>query len=267
MNTFEKHIAVRTLQQKEFVSKYGLNTIELNPTELCNRTCSFCPRAIGYPNQNLHLTLDNALLLKEKLLEFDYKGIIVISGYGEPLLNNNILQIINILSSWWTELISNGDKILDSTYKINDFFSNGLSRIILDEYDSIENFHYKKKLLKNFNGIVKNHLVADQNYNNRSNYFKTITTSISKPCYIPFYKTFVDYNLEVRFCPNDWNHKVSIGNLHNDSLENIWLSSKMQQFRNELIQGHRKNIKSCKFCDAIGTLVGINSFNYFKNNA
>ena len=30
--------------------------VDINPTELCNRTCSFCPRGIDYPNQNLHIT-------------------------------------------------------------------------------------------------------------------------------------------------------------------------------------------------------------------
>lgn len=35
----------------------GLSLVEINPTELCNRTCSFCPRNDPevYPNQNLNI--------------------------------------------------------------------------------------------------------------------------------------------------------------------------------------------------------------------
>ena len=32
--------------------------LEINPTELCNRTCSFCPRGQGYPNKNEHISLE-----------------------------------------------------------------------------------------------------------------------------------------------------------------------------------------------------------------
>ena len=32
--------------------------VDINPTELCNRACSFCPRGISYPNTNSHITED-----------------------------------------------------------------------------------------------------------------------------------------------------------------------------------------------------------------
>ena len=37
----------------------GLKSVEFNPTELCNRTCHFCPRVDPevYPNRKLHLSL------------------------------------------------------------------------------------------------------------------------------------------------------------------------------------------------------------------
>ena len=54
----------------------ALQSITINPTELCNRTCHFCPRSNPkvYPNQNLHISEDtirkldkDVALIKQKL--------------------------------------------------------------------------------------------------------------------------------------------------------------------------------------------------------
>ena len=44
-------------------------TVEVNTTELCNRTCVFCPRHYPkvYPNRNLHMTVKGAEAIKHKL--------------------------------------------------------------------------------------------------------------------------------------------------------------------------------------------------------
>ena len=81
------------LQYKKSLAKfnpdnYGLASIDLNPTELCNRLCHFCPRSSFYPNLNLNMSLESADLLHRRLVEFDYQGAITIAGKGEPLLNN-----------------------------------------------------------------------------------------------------------------------------------------------------------------------------------
>ena len=50
------------LQYKKSLAKfnpenYGLATIDLNPTELCNRLCHFCPRSSFYPSLNLNMSM------------------------------------------------------------------------------------------------------------------------------------------------------------------------------------------------------------------
>ena len=64
-------------------------TVEVNTTELCNRTCVFCPRHDPkvYPNQNLHLTIKGAELIAEELSNNGFQGKISFSGFGENLLN------------------------------------------------------------------------------------------------------------------------------------------------------------------------------------
>ncbi len=67
--------------------------IELNPTELCNLTCSFCPRSQDYPNQNLHMSLETIDVVVQHIKELDKANdtnqevIVSNTGRGEPSLH------------------------------------------------------------------------------------------------------------------------------------------------------------------------------------
>ena len=71
-------------------------TVEINTTELCNRTCVFCPRHDPriFPNRQLHLTVKGASTIAEELAENQYSGKISFSGFGENLLNPNFIEIV-----------------------------------------------------------------------------------------------------------------------------------------------------------------------------
>ena len=63
----KEHLKYRKLRQgKATISNellLGLTTVEINPTELCNRRCSFCPRSDPsvYPNRSLHMSIQTAV--------------------------------------------------------------------------------------------------------------------------------------------------------------------------------------------------------------
>jgi 2-iminoacetate synthase ThiH len=67
-------------------------TVEINTTELCNRTCVFCPRHDPkvFPNRNLHLTVKGATTIAEELADNSFRGKISFSGFGENLLKSRL---------------------------------------------------------------------------------------------------------------------------------------------------------------------------------
>ena len=73
--------------------------IDINPTELCNRTCVFCPRHDPkvYPNQNLHMEIDTAHKIRKELEELNWTGTINLCGNGEPLIHKDIVGIVGAL--------------------------------------------------------------------------------------------------------------------------------------------------------------------------
>jgi molybdenum cofactor biosynthesis enzyme MoaA len=91
--------------------------IDINPTELCNRKCEFCPRKdpSEYPNQNLNMTIELGKKIADELKEYKYRGGVIFSGYGEPLLHNDIVKLVGVFGKEiHTELITNGDKLNES---------------------------------------------------------------------------------------------------------------------------------------------------------
>ena len=50
----------------------GIVQIDINITDLCNRTCSFCPRSDAsiYPNNNQNMTLEMFDLIMDQIEEW-----------------------------------------------------------------------------------------------------------------------------------------------------------------------------------------------------
>lgn len=250
----------------------GLSTVEINPTELCNRTCSFCPRSNPkvYPNQNLHMTVDTATLLVEQLHSANFNGDIHITGFGEPLLNPNILDIAAVCASkFHTELITNGDNIRKGKITIEDIEATGLDLLIVDCYDGDEQIDFFEQLLDQaqIKYKIRNHyddgsadIIDQYGYNNRGGALFEQPT-IQQKCYLPFYKAFLDWDGSVRLCCNDWFRlQDSFGNIYNSTFSDIWNSDSFIQVRKHLAQGARKNLSACAKCNTRGTRAGVDSF-------
>lgn len=276
MSTFniEDHLEFRDSRYKRLDKTnprlLGLSTIELNPTELCNRTCSFCPRSDPklYPNRNLNMTIEVVDTLRKQLVDANYQGDIHITGYGEPLLNPNILDIIKIISkNFHTELITNGDRLLKRTIIHQQLKFAGLNLLIVDCYDGPEHVKEIEHLLKDCEipYRIRNHyddgtkkLIELYNFNNRGGIFSPKETY--RPCWLPFYKAFVDWNGDVGLCCNDWSRKQEpFGNINDFTFDQIWMSEKFINVRGKLEKGLRNNLSACKLCDTNGTMQGYES--------
>lgn len=276
MSTFniEDHLRFREQRYKSLDKTnsklLGLSVIEINPTELCNRTCSFCPRSDPkiYPNRNLNMTVKTAKILKDQLKSANYQGDIHITGYGEPLLNPNILEIISIFSKeFHVELITNGDRILKRSITHEELKLAGLNLLIVDCYDGLDHIKNMHELLKNCHipYRIRDHyddgterLIELYNFNNRGGIF--FPKKVYRPCWLPFYKSFVDWNGDIGLCCNDWARKQSpLGNIYDRSFDEIWMDNTFVNIRKKLEQGLRKDLPACVDCDTNGTMQGFES--------
>ena len=92
----KKHWSKQNNNEMKYQELSSILTVEVNTTELCNRTCVFCPRANPevFPNRNLHMTPKGACTIATELGNNNFTGKISFSGFGENLLNPNFQTIV-----------------------------------------------------------------------------------------------------------------------------------------------------------------------------
>lgn len=276
----KKHWAKKTGELTELDS---ILTVEVNTTELCNRTCVFCPRHDPkvFPNRNLHLTVKGACTIATELGRNNFSGKISFSGFGENLLNPNFRTIVREfrthLPNATLECNTNGDKL--TVQYAQDLFVNGLDLLYINLYDGIEQMTPFEDMMK-FAGLnetqykFRMHWGDFDNHglilNNRSGTIDwvgieetSITSLIGKPCHYPFYKMFVDWNGDVLFCSNDWGREHVVGNLLQSTLHDVWFSKPMNRIRKRLMKGDRSH-SPCNKCSVDGSLFGKQSFDIVK---
>ena len=92
--------------------------VELSLIDVCNRKCSFCPKADEKVAPDTYQKMTRKIIdeIHDQLLEIHFKGTISLCGYGEPLLHKDINYIVKKLSNVSkVEIITNGDVLSQKT--------------------------------------------------------------------------------------------------------------------------------------------------------
>lgn len=244
----------------------GLASIVISPTDLCNRQCFFCPRVDPnlYPNRNDHMSVELATKLATELDERNYQGLVSFSGYGEPLLNPNIGELIKAFTSRSIDvrLISNSDRIYNGKITIEEIDTWGLLDVKFNCYDGGEQYIAMVELCKNMEtpnyvtdyktdeGDVAQEQVEGVPIEYISNRGGSLySAKRNAPCYQPMYKPVVDWNGDVYMCCEDWIKEDCFGNIQDQSFSEVWMSDRFVDLRFKLAAGDRSAYKSCANCN------------------
>ena len=73
----------------------------------------------------------------------------------------------------------------------------------------------------------------------------------------------IDWDGNTYLCPQDWQRKVSMGNIMQETIDQIWNGKTITAYRKNLLSGKRCS-GPCKSCNANGTLLGKNHANSWK---
>ena len=252
--------------------------VEISDSGTCNRACSFCPRS----DKDWIDKFDNKEFIKSELHEsivfqlqaLNYSGIVVYSGFNEPLLNKdiykNIAQTRSYLPGAKIELITNGDVLNEK--RLLKLFEAGLSTLLISVYDGPEDMIKFEKMCKNAKleqgqyVIRKRYLPPEENFGitmsnrgglmeNAEHSVPSLKKSLNTACFYPSYTLFIDYNGDVLMCSHDWGKKNILGNLNKEKIMDVWLSNNAMMSRKNLSKGNRE-FSPCNVCDAGGTLIG-----------
>ena len=273
--TIKKNLKRRSIIVDEDIKFYKgvpLPTwIELSLIDVCNRSCTFCPKSDPSVAPDTYQKMSRSLIdkLTLELKQIKYRGAVTLCGYGEPLLHKDILYIVNKLSeASAVEIVTNGDVLTSKVLK--NLYSANVSRVLVSMYDGPEQIEKFKKIIQNSKVPSDLIILRDRWYTKNDNFGvkltnrtgtikvgKQVSNSTYTKCYYPSYQFLIDWNGDVFLCPQDWQRRQTMGNMMQEEIFDIWTSKIMKKYRIDLLNGKRAN-EPCKSCNAQGTLLGVN---------
>lgn len=273
--TIKINIKRRTVIVDDILSKYKdkpiPSWIELSIIDVCNRSCSFCPKSDPKVAPNTYQIMKMSLIekLTQELKDINYKGSVVLCGYGEPMLHKDINLICKKLSeASFVEVVTNGDTLTSSV--IVNLYKNNVNKLLISMYDGKHQIDKFKKMAVEA-GVPEDFVILrDRWYDEKTDYGlkltnRTGTISIGKQeeigtfkkCFYPSYQFLIDWNGDIFLCPQDWQRRVTMGNMMQDHIFDIWTNKIITKYRKKLLKGDRSE-SPCNSCNAEGTILGKN---------
>jgi radical SAM protein with 4Fe4S-binding SPASM domain len=300
--TFEiglSDLSIRSKRNQLDIDKYLdgyplFGIVEFNLIGACNRSCHFCPVSEPdfYKKYNKLGRFDISFCenVANDLAKIGFEGLILFSGYSEPLLHNKIVSFIekfrSILPKCRMEINSNGDLL--NVKNIRELHRAGLNEIKVSMYDGDHQIDHFNNLIED-SGVenfvtLRRRYYKDGNYgivfSNRGGMIDTSEFSGNKakkipynetkeiphnkrPCFYPFYMIKIDFNGDVLMCSHDWKKEYIVGNVNKNSIKDVWLGSKEIEIKKMLLDS-RRDVSPCNKCDVLGDVMGRNQFNAWK---
>lgn len=251
--------------------------VELSLIDVCNRKCSFCPKVDEKIAPDTFQKMTRKIIdeIHDQLSDINFEGTVSLCGYGEPLLHNDISYIVKKLSNVSkVEIITNGDVL--SPQRLQELYISDVSKVLVSMYDGPEQIKKFNQMTKKANVPEDLVILRDRWYDKFNDFGVKLTNragTISegeqeeigkyKDCFYPTYQFLIDWNGNVYLCPQDWQRKVSMGNIMQETIDQIWNGKTITAYRKNLLSGKRCS-GPCTSCNANGTLLGKNHANSWK---
>ena len=251
--------------------------VELSLIDVCNRKCVFCPKSNEDVAPDTYQQMSRAIIDKihDQLAEINFSGTLSLCGYGEPLLHKDINYIVKKLSNIGkVEIITNGDPL--TSKKLQELYLAKASKVVVSMYDGPEQIEKFEKISLQANVPKEILILRDRWYDKYNDFGVKLTNRAGtiiegeqeklgkyKKCFYPTYQFLIDWNGSVFLCPQDWQRRVSMGNMMQETLFEIWTGKIISKFRKNLVLGNRCD-NPCSKCNADGTLLGVNHAKKWK---
>lgn len=272
--TIKKNL-IRRSAFVDVVSKYNKTPmpswIELSLIDVCNRKCLFCPKSDENVAPDTYQRMSKKIIdnIHDQLMQIKFNGTISLCGYGEPLLHKDIEYIVSKLSNVSkVEIITNGDVL--TSKKLQELYISKLSKILISMYDGPDQIKKFKDMTRNANVPEEMVILRDRWYDQHNDFgvkltnrAGTVSTGDQEElgkysfCNYPSYQFLIDWNGDIFLCPQDWQRRVTMGNLMQNTIYEIWIGKILTEYRKKLLNGKRTS-KPCVNCNANGSLLGSN---------
>lgn len=239
---------------------------------------------------------ETAQRIIEEIKRVGWHSRIIFSMHGEPTLNPNVIKIITMfrkaLPTTVMSMMSNGYGIVHGfgdisteqtiSERVGKLMEAGLNDLIIDYYstkgdaktieDALKGSEFKIEHLASkvplyspragqfrvlFNPPIQKEKAINRHLCNHCGAAGPLDMSYQgKRCARPFRELAIRYDGSVAICCNDFRGEYPIGNIMEQSIEDIWYSKRFEAARILLYAGER-SFKPCYGCNALSHRVGL----------
>lgn len=239
--------------------------IEIETINRCNGNCSFCPVNVKNDTR-VERRMDETLFYKivDELREIHYAGRVALFSNNEPLLDDRILSfskhLRNQLPKAQIHLFTNGT-LLSIPFFME--LIQYLDELIIDNYNRKPNLIPTVKRIKEYIENSQDEQLRKKVKIMLRNPDETLSTRggdapnrnmeqvldvYEETCALPYCQMVVRPSGEVSLCCNDPYGKMTLGDLNQEHILDVWYGSKYKEVREKLIRG-RRELEHCKRCD------------------
>jgi radical SAM protein with 4Fe4S-binding SPASM domain len=259
-------LKTNTLTTVNYAKKHKFNEMplfrrfEIETINRCNGKCAFCPvNAKDDPRHYAKMPDELFYKIISQLKELDYTGILLISSNNEPLLDERIISFANHVHNEvpraFSGLFTNGTLLTLDKFKelVKD-----LDFILIDNYRNDYEFHPTVKQVYEY-CLQHPNIAKKVRINKRlDNEVLTTRAGISpnaesckvygRVCPHPYSQMVIRPDGKVSLCCVDAIGQMTLGDINEQSILEIWNGKKYVQLREQLIKGS-EFVPVCHTCD------------------
>lgn len=228
------------------MENYSIRAIQIETLGFCNYSCSFCPtNQIDMPkgrmeNKTFEIIVDQLT---------DFRGEIKLYLRNEPLLDKRLVKFVEMIKKKTPATIiiqTNGSLLTEeiaakiskhATIQMNDYSDGEVS-------ERVNSFAHKY-------GIIVADRRSPKGLSNRAGNLPNVAEKkLDAFCTRPFEQMYIAYDGRAVLCCQDWMLDEVMGNVNEQSLEEIWNGKVYQRKRAELLALDRQGL--CAKCDHPG---------------
>jgi radical SAM protein with 4Fe4S-binding SPASM domain len=258
-------------------------TVYVEPTNICNLSCNFCPQSIdGYADKagyHQHMPVAVFENLMQQLKDMNLRSL-KLYFFGEPLMHPDIGTLCSLAAPVCerVELTTNGIPL--TSRKAREIIGSGIHYIRLSWYGHNERFVKNLSLLRDKRRAMRrsiprlaikvydaaqarevkslipsriyDELVIEQLHTMGSDMVHLRSYEENKAaCPYAFYTLVIKANGDVVPCCVAWEQSLVCGNIHQQSIAQIWRGDKLREIQRLHLQGRRNELAACRSCDTI----------------
>jgi len=249
------------------------SAIEIETINRCNNECAFCPVNKHQDPRELARMSDELIeKIAGELGEREYHGLLALFSNNEPLVDKRIVDICRLFRNKaphaYIYISTNGILLTPDIY--TRLFDAGLDQMLINNYEDSLELTPSIKAMAQFmdsagdsriTGYVKKTKIVMRKKNevlsNRAGYApnkdKNSDSSFKRyagvSCTLPFIQVVIRPTGQVSLCCQDALGKVTLGDVNNQSIWQIWNSDEFNDIRNRLGKNGRKTVPLCSSCD------------------